>query len=334
MSEIQHQTATHSKPRFTCGIGFFKGLERIGTDEFRQIRTTIPCNTWNCEYCRKKKAKRFAKRALTGGIGNYEGQQGFRSRYEAKMFTFTCPGSDYRKRLENNPHTHGYTGEVDPESAYRAMCDQFDKLIRAMRKSQGDFMYLRCVEPQRDGYPHFHVLFVGKCIIPRSIYGYVKGLWEDKYGQGFAWVSGVKNKSGKTVPFRSVKHAVNYCMKYLKKAPGKFSKMSRPITSCKKALSPPPPKKIWFGYAFKPRSLFGDCQDNGFESIELEFHDPLALEEYLYKEELLFRPKKLFTTDYEKPVSSLLKQAQNLQECLDFFDEIIESHKPKQIRMF
>lgn len=345
LSLVSNKSISHSR-RFSCGIGSFTGVELMLNGKYRQVHTALPCNTWNCEYCRKKKAKKFAKRAMMGCIGLYEGTNGFRSRYEAKMFTFTCPGADYRKYLPDNPFTHDYTGDHDPETVYRIMAKEFDKLIRAMRKKYGNFMYLRCVEPQRDGYPHFHVLFVGEKIKPKAIYDHVKNLWESKYGQGFAWVSGIKNKAGKRVPFRSVKHAVNYCLKYLKKAPGKFSQMNRPLTSCKNALVPPPPKKVWLGYTFQR----GACEDFGFNVAELEFNSPFALEEYLFKQDLMVK-YRLVATRIDEDTGKIKKRRvmdefnpsftsppNGYQECIDFFDSIIEENRQKgyhvQLRLF
>lgn len=336
LSLVCNKSNSHSEhsPKQTCGIGTFKGVRQIGPERYELVQSSIPCNTWGCPNCRPKKVKKYAKRALEGRIGLYEGQKGFRSRYDVKMFTLTCPGKDYRKRLEENAYTWEYEGDHDPDDAYRDMTQQFDKLIRAMKKAHGDFLYIRAVEPQRDGYPHFHVVMVGKCIRPKAIFQYVIDLWKVKYGQGHCWVSSPKSQDGKPKAFKSVKHAVFYCMKYLKKAPGKFHKFSRPITNCQKALAPVEKKPcMWFGYSFKKEIASGE-----FSGIEMTFKDQRELEDFLYRNDLLYEYQKYNNADWIKSDSEFMLERElgkkNFHEVMSFFDDIVKSYHHVQKKLF
>ena len=75
------------------------------------------------------------------------GKEGFSSKYSVKFLTLTCPGEEYRKT-----HT--------PYEAYEEMSYCFDKLERAMKRKYGNFYFIKVPEAQRDGFPHFHALFL------------------------------------------------------------------------------------------------------------------------------------------------------------------------------
>lgn len=320
-----------------CSIGHFNGVKLSPDGKLNYVSHSLSCNTWNCPVCGPRKAKKFIQRALEGEIGCYEGQTGFRSRYEVKMVTLTCPGADYRKSDPCNTHTSCYTGNHSPWDAYVDMKRHFDKLIRAMRKTLGNFLYVCVVERHQDGYPHFHVVFAGKCMIPKSVQPYIENLWRFTYGMGFIKVSGSRK-------FKSVKHALNYCLKYVKKNPGKFCEpdaptrsKTRPITSCRHALVPPLKKvpSLWLGYSVK----LGSYGYEKYSTHELAFiesqHD---LDSFLCDQGMLYDDWVYHTSDYEKPKVTYAKQQAELkkgyQECADFFDSIIEGYRPVQLRLF
>ena len=81
---------------FLCGIGRFDGVQAVGDGKFKRVKGVVRCNNWGCAVCRPLKVKKYFKRADAGKIGNYGGRDGFRSRHETKMFTFTCAGQEYR----------------------------------------------------------------------------------------------------------------------------------------------------------------------------------------------------------------------------------------------
>lgn len=193
------------------------------------IRKRLACNSWKCPVCNPRKVKNLRRRILKGRITQYCDQKdGFRSpksKYLVKMITLTCPGKEYREKYS--------PGEVD-----KMMKDDFNRLLTAFRKEYGkDFEYFLAVEPQRDGYPHFHVIMVGRAVVDRSVYWFIRRLWNEKYGQGFVDVQwrDVKN----------IKHAVLYVTKYLTKCPVPMRKYMRVFTNSRSALEPKGKAPFW-----------------------------------------------------------------------------------------
>ena len=112
-------------------------------------------------------AKKVLARAYKGRLVVESEKAG---KYYYKLLTLTCPGKEYREK---------YT----PTEVLHKMTKDWHKLITALKK-RGRIDYLRVVEAQKDGYPHFHVLIFGRAIAPRDTLGVITKLWA-KYGGGF-----------------------------------------------------------------------------------------------------------------------------------------------------
>ena len=209
-------------------VGFFKGY-REGKDylKYEMVSGNVSCGKWSCPPCRERNYKRLKARVFNGEmVANYR-KKGFRDKYSQKFLTLTCPGKKFRSR---------YT----ILQAYEMMVKRYDKLIRALKDKYNDFKFLRVVEPQPDGYPHFHVVLVGDAISRKEILRDIERLWRFKYGMGFVKLNVVTN---------SLEHAIRYIMKYLSKNPVSMGKHKRIFTASRGALAPVT-KSVWLKKEF------------------------------------------------------------------------------------
>ena len=93
-------------------------------------KSTLRCKSWTCPKCRAKKAKRYAKRTFD----MFQGVE------HVRFLTVTFDRS--RGLLETWIEA--------------AKC--WNRFRTAFVKRYGKVKYCRVVEPQRDGYPHYHIL--------------------------------------------------------------------------------------------------------------------------------------------------------------------------------
>lgn len=94
----------------------------------------VRCDQWNCEYCRKIKALRLAKRAMTG-VSAMTGKPRF--------WTLTLPGKIRTA-----------------EFGYKILPGNWDTFRKKVQRQNPNFFYFAVVEgqPYRDNMPHFHIL--------------------------------------------------------------------------------------------------------------------------------------------------------------------------------
>ncbi len=168
---------------------------------------TVPlrCKAWNCPVCAKLNAwvlEKKAEAALQGMISKVK-SDGFRTKYFTKFLTLTVPGKNFRAK-------------VTPEYA--------EKLMTALRKKYGKYEYVWVYEPQKDGFPHMHVVLIGHNIAPVGILGDIKNLWNKKYKMGFVKMNAVTG---------GIKQISYYLSKYISKEMGKGRKHSRVFSMSK-----------------------------------------------------------------------------------------------------
>jgi len=144
--------------------------------------------------------------------------------------------------------------EYSPEEALKIMQECWNKLMTALRKRLGKIHYFRIVEPQKDGFPHFHVLLIGDNIAHRSIKDEIESLWRGRYGMGFIWMTASSKK------ISSFNHAINYATKYLTKGMKSIKKYSRIFSSSRGALMK---KKKGDNELLFGRLMFGTVDDDG-----------------------------------------------------------------------
>lgn len=165
-------------PNASYYVEFVKhGVNGLG-DEL--VRGYCGCKSWDCPACAEREAWKLRKKTVNA-VTEYLDQirtDGFRDKYHCKFLTLTFPGRDVRDRMG-----------IDVADVY--MKKQLNKLMTALKKRFGKFEYMWVVEPQGDGYPHFHLLLMGDAVVPMEIYGVIKALWELKYGMGFSKIRAV-----------------------------------------------------------------------------------------------------------------------------------------------
>ena len=208
-----------------CMVGTVSGVcKSIVTGKRDRRIIPIYCGKWSCHTCRDRKAKRTLARALNGGIVLRGKQDGFRDKYNYKLLTLTAPGKEWREKHSK------------PE-ALALLQEGFQKVIKALRHS-GKFDFLRVVEAQKDGFPHFHVLLAGPGIRRKEVLRDIVRLWGERYGFGFVKMNALKSGT-------SIEKAISYCLKYLFKEPMTLPKRKRLFTASQGALAPAEKKHTW-----------------------------------------------------------------------------------------
>jgi len=92
--------------------------------------------------------------------------------------------------------------------AYKDMQHHYNKLATMLRKHFPNMNPVRFYEPQRDGYPHFHVILVGPDANKRGLLEFCRKYWTDEYQMGNVDIAKMD---------RGIGGALNYAVKYLTK---------------------------------------------------------------------------------------------------------------------
>lgn len=130
-------------------------------------------------------------------------------KYWVKMLSLTCPGKDYRVAgYEHDECASTYYGDTRPQMAYKDMQHHYNKLATMLRKHFPNMNPVRFYEPQRDGYPHFHVILVGPDANKRGLLEFCRKYWTDEYQMGNVDIAKMD---------RGIGGALNYAVKYLTK---------------------------------------------------------------------------------------------------------------------
>ena len=248
-------------------MGFFQGLTKTG-DKIIGVKNRISCKSWSCPVCGPRRMKHTRRRIFRGKISNDVTLNGFRNKYCNKFLTLTCPGEDWR-----NEHTI--------KEAYEIISNNFTKLIKAMKKKHGHFYYFRVVEPQQDGYPHYHILLVGKNIASKQILNQIEDLWRFRYGMGFVRLN---------VVTRSLMHGIRYLTKYLtKSADFKVPLRGMRLFTASRGALEPIEKKEWIMKKIK----IGFCrrEDDEVREYDLDEKEMDKVMEIIAKDFFRYRGK-------------------------------------------
>lgn len=303
---IPIETALPEFDRCPNSPGSFKGIYH---DEIRQkivgVATNLTCKSWSCPFCRPIRLTETRYRIYGGNISQFQPETELEEKYAVKMITLTYPGKLQREKWHSR-HREIYRKilikrsielgrkmpvsadlAVSPQGALDVMNHYFHLLITALHGAIGGFLYLKVVEPQQDGFPHFHVLLVGKNIVPKTILEKVKKLWCIKYHMGFIWVTSESQK------IKSIRHAIRYITKYMSKGVTIIRKKSRIFTASRGALMAiNKPLKNWI----EKRVYIGRSTTEGV--IETDITDKKSFE-----------------------VRQMLKEALSKSYALSFFDD-------------
>lgn len=174
----------------------------------------LSCNSWNCPYCHPRLKKKLRRRILKGPLGD---ASLYSTPYSMKHLTLTYGGAAMR-------------ADSSPEQAYDEMIDAFHQMRYFLTKKYGDFYYFRVTELHKDGWPHFHVLFAGNTIAPKTLLKDIEYFWRDLKGLGFVRL----NK----ISFHDASHAINYMLKYVTKNIQRVAKHKRVFSASRGSLLP------------------------------------------------------------------------------------------------
>ena len=209
-------------------VGYFRGIVQGDNYlKYKSVSGNVPCKSWFCDECRPKNLKKLRARIFNSQMVQDYKVKGFRDKYAQKFLTLTYPGKEFRKKFT-------------PLKAYEQMVKAYDKLVRAIKRKWGNFRFIRVVEPQQDGFPHFHVVLVGRSISKKEVLKDIENLWRFKYGMGFVRLN---------VITQSLEHAIRYITKYLSKNPQSMGKNKRIFTASRGALQSIE-KKTWIKKEF------------------------------------------------------------------------------------
>lgn len=190
-------------------VGSFSG---VSIDGKKIVASPLGCNRWDCEFCGPRLKKKLFARFNKGVMGSTD-----LPAFGRKFLTLTYGGHEKRQHS-------------DPVRAYEELSIALHNTIKALRHIYGDFHYFRVCELHEDGWPHFHIMLVGKTIVPREILGHIEHFWRDVNGMGFVRLN---CKEG----FRDGKHAANYMLKYVTKNIRSVGKGKRIFTASVGALA-------------------------------------------------------------------------------------------------
>lgn len=230
--------------------GSFTGIYKLegafGTPNYKAIRVNLTCKQWDCPACSKRLMSQLMSRLWEGELYQEALRlHGLGSKYHMKFLTLTVPGTEYRERRD--------VGQAEDDMAHN-----WNKLRTAMKKRFGDFHYFMVYQPQRDGYPHYHILMVGEAIASKEVLPFIRGLWCKRYGMGnvdIKYCQEIKDRSGKVIrrQMGHPKEAIGYMTRYMAKGLGKPSKWHKVYRASIGALGPRP-------HSFEGEFVMGQIQ--------------------------------------------------------------------------
>lgn len=191
-------------------VGIWVHEGKLENAHYRAIRTNLTCKQWGCPVCGERNKAQLMARIWEGDLVRHALEleaQGVK--YALKHLILTLPGKEWR------------LGK-DPEEAVEVLLKNLNKLNTAIRKQFGFYDYFWVVEWKR-GFPHLHMLMVGRAIVPRELLGFIKRIWLGKYGMGYVKLRSRRREFSKelkkwvTVENSDVRGQVGYLCKYLGK---------------------------------------------------------------------------------------------------------------------
>jgi hypothetical protein len=272
--------------------GYFNGIRHDESAHvLHAVAFNLPCKSWDCPVCSQKKIQQIRARAFNGPIVQQAEIPGYRAKFTQKFLTLTYPGQDFRSRFT-------------PEQALEQMSSSWNKLRTAIKKKYGKFQYFKILEPQKDGYPHFHILLVGKNIAHKSILQYIENLWRDHYLMGFVRLNVITN---------DVKHGIRYATKYLTKGEQlpegqrrNIKRYARLFTASRGSLMPVEKKD----YQIYGQVVFGQALDDGFHEQEIP---ALDVSDYI-RQRLDPKLKHRVLDDETRALNLLKKMVSNVRQ--------------------
>jgi hypothetical protein len=232
------------------------------------------CKKWSCPYCCKVNSQnlgRLLSEAMDDYLSEYRENPG-KMRYSCKMITLTVPGSEYRSSRS-------------VETASEEIKIALKKLLEFLRREAGLEEYFWVCESQSGGWPHIHLVVIGRGIAGKWLMRLVNDRWSC-LGMGRSEVRVVKSVGGLT----------NYLAKYLSKPESKSGAKSKRVWSMSKKLRSRVKEKRQMGSErYQVVGIYRRNEDGSRGALLWEAGSSDGLFEALARN--------------------------NLQECLDFFEE-------------
>lgn len=238
-------------------------------------RRFIParCKKWSCAHCSKVNSRnlgRLLHEAMDDYLSEYRENPG-RMRYTCKLVTLTVPGGDYRS-------CHSL------DDAAKGIKKALKALIEFLRREVGLEEYFWVCEEQSGGWPHIHLVVIGRGISGKWIMRMINDKWAC-LGMGRSEVKLVRSVGGLT----------NYLAKYLSKPDGKgFIRSQRVFSMSKKFRSRVKEKKNLASGRYQVVGVYRRNDDGSRGELLWEIGSNIGLLEALAEK--------------------------NLKECCDFFE--------------
>lgn len=210
--------------------GYPLGNEYGGDILYRGIVFNITCNRWDCKPCAQRKVGLLIRRAAVGSLVRETDRLiklGYK--YPVKMFHLTLPGKGWREK-------------TNPLEALQKIRKAQNNLMRALTKLYGKFHYLCTVEPDKNGWPHIHMLIVSESIAASKPLHRVKHIWCDLQKMGFVFVTvKIKEWDKKIGGYREAlvkdaRQGIRYATKYMWKGLQNFGDYKKLISTSRGVL--------------------------------------------------------------------------------------------------
>lgn len=124
----------------TCPAG--SSVTGHDTNSDAWLLVTVTCKRWNCPYCANRKIRRLAWMV--------------KNAQPNRLLTLTHSDTEWHHAEIDTPD--GPKQISKGENCWRASSAAFPELVRFARKEYGECEYLRVLELQSNGMPHFHCL--------------------------------------------------------------------------------------------------------------------------------------------------------------------------------
>lgn len=262
---------------------FLSGFQKTETQVRYYEKYRLPCKSFTCPECAPKKTKVVKARIFKGRINDPAIRK---NKFSAKFFTLTCPGVAFRQMNT-------------PVQALKKMQDSFNKLMTVIRLHYGKVDFFKVTEKHKDGFPHFHVLFVGPQITGKGFYRHIENVWRSNYQMGFVWVKTVYN----------VEHGVNYMCKYLTKSLEPIKQYQRLFSASRGALAPSiKSQSTWVEFRNVLFQYAGVRDSGKIFSLDIEVIDKVGILELIGKTKTYEDLQELITIFVDHGEEQLIKQ--------------------------
>lgn len=202
-----------NKTKYPCA----KAWAEVYDEEAGNIYVVkLRCGSWKCVHCAGVNAAVF-RRKIRDSLKAWVLASGYdpaKFLYWGKFLTLTLPGNEFRSK-----HS--------PEEGEKILKASWRKLRNWLKRKYGNFDFIQVDELQPSGFPHLHVLLLGKQIAPKEILADIRKYWVGKLGMGNIDLVTAHNIGG----------IASYLTKYISKSKTGVLKKGNRVYSFSKGLN-------------------------------------------------------------------------------------------------